>query len=74
MGKRGPLCNQRQCCNTFVEQLKKAGGDAEMLYLPARGIKGNSHMLMQDKNSNQLADLLIAWIDGHVEKKKGRTP
>ena len=60
-------------CNTFVEQLKKAGGDAEMMYLPARGIKGNSHMLMQDKNNLQLADLLIGWIDGHVEKK-GHAP
>jgi pimeloyl-ACP methyl ester carboxylesterase len=57
-------------CNTFVDQLKKAGGDAQVMYLPALGIKGNSHMLMQDKNSNQLADLLIAWIDGHVEGKK----
>jgi pimeloyl-ACP methyl ester carboxylesterase len=56
-------------CNSFVEQLRKAGGDAEMMYLPARGIKGNSHMLMQDKNSNQLADMLIAWIDRHVEKR-----
>jgi hypothetical protein len=61
-------------CNTFVEQLKKAGGDAEMMYLPARGIRGNSHMLMQDRNSNQLADLLIAWIDRHVENRKGRAP
>jgi len=25
---------------------------------------------MQDKNSDQLADLIIAWIDKHVEKKK----
>ncbi len=57
-------------CNTFVEQLKKAGGDAEMIHLPALGIKGNSHMLMQDKNSDQLADLVIAWIDKHVEKRK----
>ena len=57
-------------CNTFVDQLKKAGGDAQMMYLPALGIKGNSHMLMQDKNSNQLADLLIGWIDGHVENKR----
>ena len=54
-------------CNSYVEQLEKAGGDAEMMYLPTLGIKGNSHMLMQDKNSNQLADLLIAWIDRHVE-------
>jgi pimeloyl-ACP methyl ester carboxylesterase len=58
-------------CNTFIDQLKKAGGDAEMMYLPERGIKGNSHMLMQDKNSDQLADLLIAWIDHYVEAKKG---
>jgi hypothetical protein len=27
-------------------------------------------MLMQDKNSDQLADLVIAWIDRHVETKK----
>ena len=57
-------------CNTFVDQLKKAGGDAEMMSLPAMGIKGNSHMLMQDKNSDRLADLVIAWIDKHVEAKK----
>jgi hypothetical protein len=57
-------------CNTFVDQLKKAGGDAEMMHLPAMGIKGNSHMLMQDRNSDQLADLVIAWIDKHVETKK----
>jgi pimeloyl-ACP methyl ester carboxylesterase len=59
-------------CNTFVDQLKKTGGDAEVMYLPAMGIKGNSHMLMQDKNSNQLADLVIAWIDAHVESGKAR--
>jgi pimeloyl-ACP methyl ester carboxylesterase len=58
-------------CNAFVERLKKAGGDAEMMYLPALGIKGNSHMLMQDKNSNRLADMLVAWIDRHVERKGG---
>jgi hypothetical protein len=57
-------------CNTFVDQLKKAGGDAQMMHLPEMGIKGNSHMLMQDRNSDQLADLVIAWIDKHVEKKK----
>jgi hypothetical protein len=58
-------------CNTFVKQVKDAGGDAEMMSLPAMGIKGNSHMLMQDKNNLQLADLILGWIDGHVESKKG---
>jgi hypothetical protein len=33
------------------------------------GIKGNSHMLMQDRNNIQLADLILTWIDGHVDKK-----
>lgn len=61
-----------ETCKTFVDQLKTAGGDAEMMHLPAMGIKGNSHMLMQDKNSDQLADLVIAWIDRHVETKKAR--
>jgi hypothetical protein len=60
-------------CKTFVQQLKDAGGDAEMMHLPALGIRGNSHMLMQDKNSSQLADLVLAWIDRHVETKKKAT-
>jgi len=59
-------------CETFVKQVKDAGGDAEMMSLPKLGIKGNSHMLMQDKNNLQLADLILAWIDKHVEKKAGR--
>jgi pimeloyl-ACP methyl ester carboxylesterase len=58
-------------CNTFVKQVSDAGGDAQMMYLPKMGIKGNSHMLMQDKNNLQLADLILAWSDKHVEKKAG---
>jgi pimeloyl-ACP methyl ester carboxylesterase len=58
-----------ETCNTYVGKVKAAGGDAVMMYLPKMGIKGNSHMLMQDRNSLQLADLIIEWIDKHVEKK-----
>ncbi len=57
-------------CQKFVQQLKDAGGNAEMMHLPKLGIHGNSHMLMQDKNNLQLADLIIGWIDDHVESKK----
>jgi pimeloyl-ACP methyl ester carboxylesterase len=56
-------------CQNFVQQVKNAGGDAEMMYLPKLGIKGNSHMLMQDRNNLDLADLLLDWIDKHVESK-----
>jgi hypothetical protein len=60
-----------ESCQTFVKQVGAAGGDAQMMSLPEMGIKGNSHMLMQDKNNLQLADLILGWIDGHVEGKKG---
>jgi pimeloyl-ACP methyl ester carboxylesterase len=61
--------NSFETCQTFVKQLKSAGGDAEMMHLPALGIRGNSHMLMQDRNSDQLAGLVLRWIDTHVEAK-----
>ena len=57
-------------CQKFVDQLNAAGGDAVMMHLPKYGQFGNSHMLMQDKNSNQVADLILKWIDEHVENKK----
>jgi hypothetical protein len=43
------------------------------MYLPKMGIKGNSHMLMQDRNNLKLADLILAWLDSHVDKKAGKT-
>jgi pimeloyl-ACP methyl ester carboxylesterase len=60
-----------QGCERFVGRLKAAGGDAEMMYLPKMGVRGNSHMLMQDRNNLDLADLILNWIDAHVENKKG---
>jgi len=55
-------------CNEHVKKVKAAGGDIEMMLLPSMGIRGNSHMLMQDKNNLQLADLILAWLDKHVDK------
>ena len=57
-------------CATFVKRVKDAGGNAELMELPKMGIHGNSHMLMQDKNNLQLADLILNWIDQNVEGKK----
>ena len=59
-------------CQKFVQQLKEAGGDAEMMHLPALGIRGNSHMLMHDRNSLTLADLVLSWIDKHIEIRRVR--
>jgi len=59
-----------ESCGRFVQQVNAAGGDATMMQLPKYGQFGNSHMLMQDKNSNQVADLILKWIDDHVENKQ----
>jgi hypothetical protein len=50
-------------CGQFVDALRKAGGRADLIVLPQIGIHGNSHMLMQDLNNLQIADLLVTWID-----------
>lgn len=53
-------------CQAHAERVAAAGGDIQVMHLPAMGIMGNSHMLMQDRNSLELADLILAWIDEHV--------
>lgn len=55
---------------TFVARINAVGGNARMLLLPEKGIRGNSHMIMQDKNNQQVADLILKWIDQNVTKKK----
>jgi pimeloyl-ACP methyl ester carboxylesterase len=53
-----------KACREFVAAATKAGGKAQLMLLPEMGIKGNTHMLMQDSNSLQIADLLSDWIAG----------
>ena len=55
-----------EACQTMIGRLKAAGGQAEMLNPPERGIRGNSHMIMQDKNHLQIADLILQWIAERV--------
>jgi len=35
--------------------------------LPGHNIPGNSHMLMQDRNNLQIADLILKWINENIE-------
>jgi hypothetical protein len=53
-------------CRAFVTAVNAVGGKAEVLVLPEIGINGNSHMLMQDDNSLQIAAMLATWIERHV--------
>ena len=46
----------------YANALKDAGGSVDFVDLPDTGIKGNSHMMMMDKNSDQIAELINKWL------------
>jgi pimeloyl-ACP methyl ester carboxylesterase len=54
-------------CRSFAATMEKEGGNVTFLHLPEIGIHGNTHMFMLDKNNLQIADLLLRWIEEHVE-------
>jgi pimeloyl-ACP methyl ester carboxylesterase len=49
-------------CVQTVNRINAVRGTAENIYLPDRGIHGNSHMLMMDRNNIQLADIILDWL------------
>jgi hypothetical protein len=46
----------------YAGVFKAAGGSIDIVDLPDMGIKGNSHMMMMDKNSDQIADIIQKWL------------
>ncbi|HUD33275.1 MAG TPA: alpha/beta fold hydrolase [Variovorax sp.] len=50
----------------WVNAINKRGGDARLVHLPEIGIRGNTHFLMSDLNSSQIADLVSKFL---AEKK-----
>ena len=53
----------RASVDLLAQRLQKAGARVEWLDLPARGIRGNSHMLMMDRNSDEIAALVQDWFE-----------
>jgi pimeloyl-ACP methyl ester carboxylesterase len=48
----------------FLGEVGKAGGKYDVVDLPKVGITGNSHMMMMDKNSDQVAGVIQQWLAG----------
>jgi hypothetical protein len=61
--------NNRKAITTRLTAL---GGDATTVILPEIGIHGNTHMMMMDKNSEQVADVVENWIRTHVPNVHGQ--
>jgi pimeloyl-ACP methyl ester carboxylesterase len=49
--------------NRYRDGLRAAGVRADELNLPRMGIHGNSHMLMMDRNSDDIAALVQKWLE-----------
>lgn len=45
--------------------LQQAGVRVDFVRLPERGIRGNGHMVMLEKNNLQVADFIEGWIRSH---------
>jgi len=47
----------------FAEAVRAAGGSVDVVDLPEIGIRGNSHMIMMDRNSDQVAEVVQRWLE-----------
>ena len=50
----------------YVAGLDRRGHHVTYADLPTMGIVGNSHMMMMDRNSEQVAELVATWLDDQV--------
>jgi pimeloyl-ACP methyl ester carboxylesterase len=50
------------------KKMEEMGGHFERLLLSDVGICGNSHMMMMEKNSDQIAEVILEWINKNALK------
>jgi pimeloyl-ACP methyl ester carboxylesterase len=59
VSEASPLTDRVHCVSEFLAQ---AGVVNELIRLPDEGMFGNGHMMMLEKNSDQIAQFLIDWL------------
>ena len=52
----------RKIDTEYAAVVRAAGGSVDVVQLPDVGIKGNSHMLMMDKNNAEIANVIQGWL------------
>lgn len=69
-------------CLDAYDRIQQAGGNATYLSLPKlprgplfdrikqAGVWGNGHIMMWEKNSDEVADIMMEWIESNVLKTK----
>ncbi len=46
----------------WADAVNRYGGDATVIHLPEKGLKGNTHFPFSDLNNEQVADLMFQWL------------
>jgi len=49
-------------CQALAARISAAGGIGAVLDLPALGVRGNSHIMMSDRNSDEIVARIIDWL------------
>src|SRR5258707_6276539 len=49
-----------------VAYLKQAGVNVSFVKLADIGLHGNGHMMMMEKNSDAIAQVIVEWVDQHA--------
>src|SRR5207253_3042032 len=57
-----------------VAYLRKAGCTVEHIKLAERGIRGNAHFMMMEKNSREVLQPILDWMEKEVNAHAKRTP
>jgi pimeloyl-ACP methyl ester carboxylesterase len=52
----------RATAEAYLGRLRDAGRAVDVIDLPARGVRGNSHFLMMDRNSAEIAAMVGGWV------------
>lgn len=55
--------NKKENIEQLVNYVNLKNGKARLIDLPANGINGNTHLLMQDNNNGLIASIIMEWID-----------
>jgi hypothetical protein len=63
---------RRNACKDTIAAANAAGRRGTFYLLPEHGIKGNSHMMMLDKNNLAVADAILGWLDGVTQNTADR--
>lgn len=55
-----------------AQYLRQAGVDVDFIRLQDIGIRGNGHIMMQEKNSAEIAQVICDWLDDHLHADNER--